>query len=135
MIKLTRLPGGGMDVALDDGTDPVGAVATVVYALLYTDQRAPLSREPDHFAARGWWADPEAGSGLWHVRRQGLSEAARAEAVAMVRDALTREPALTGLSVDVVPAQAAQAEGSVSLLQLRITGQHNEREFFLNLSL
>lgn len=132
MIKLTRMPGGAIDVALDDSADPAGTVATVLYALLYTDQRAPLAREPDHFAARGWWADPQAGSGLWHVRRQGLSDAAKAETLAMVRDALAREPALTDLSVTYAPDDAG---GNISWMQVRIAGKHNEREFLLNLSL
>lgn len=136
MIKLQVLPGGGFGVALDDSADPAGAVATVVYALLLTDARAPEAREADSFAARGWWAKPDAGSGLWHVRRQGLSAAARLETVRMIEAALVREPALTGVQVlDATGGAVEAAPGSVSGMQVSVSGQHNGREFLIDLAL
>jgi phage gp46-like protein len=130
MIKLIRLPGGGFDVALDDTADPAGAVATVVYAALLTDARAPSAREADGFAASGWWARPTAGTGLWHVRRQGLDDAARLETVRMVREALAREPSLVNVQVT-----NTTAPGSVSELRLGVSGQHNGITFLMDVTL
>jgi phage gp46-like protein len=130
MIKLIRLPGGGFDVALDDTADPAGAVATVVYAALLTDARAPEAREADGFAASGWWARPTAGTGLWHVRRQGLGDAARLETVRMVQQALERQPALTGVQVT-----DESAPGSVSELRLGVSGKHNGVTFLMDVTL
>lgn len=130
MIKLVRLPGGGFDVALDDPAEPLGAVATLVYAALLTDARAPESREADGFAARGWWARPTAGTGLWHVRRQGLGDAARLETVRMVQQALERDPALTGVQVT-----GEATPGSVSGLRIGVSGQHNGVSFLMDVTL
>jgi len=130
MIKLKRLPHGGFDVDLADSQDAEATVATVVYALLLTDQRAPAEREPDAFARRGWWVDPEAGSGLWHVRRQALDGAARDETLRMVLERLLQEPSLAGVTVDDV-----SPPGSVSDLQMAISGQHNGRQFLMNVTL
>ncbi len=131
MIHLQRLPGGGFDIGVSDAVDGEHqAVATVLYALLYTDQRAPEGREADGFAARGWWHDPQAGSGLWHVRRQGLTDAARRETVDMITDALSKEPALTNVEVaDLSPQR------SDSRMDVRITGLHNGRQFLIDLPL
>lgn len=130
MIKLIRLPGGGFDVALDDPADPAGAVATVVYAALLTDARAPEAREADGFAARGWWARPTAGTGLWHVRRQGLNDAARLETVRMVEQALAREPSLTEVQVT-----DTTGPGSVSEVRLSVAGKHNGLQFLMDVAL
>lgn len=130
MIKLIRLPGGGFDVALDDPADPAGAVATVVYAALLTDARAPETREADGFAARGWWARPTAGTGLWHVRRQALGDAARLETVRMVQQALAREPSLTAVQV-----ADATGPGNVSVVSLSVSGQHNGHQFLIDVTL
>jgi phage gp46-like protein len=130
MIKLIRLPGGGFDVALDDTADSAGAVATVVYAALLTDARAPEAREPDGLAARGWWARPTAGTGLWHVRRQPLGDAARLETVRMVEQALAREPSLAGVQV-----LDTTEPGSVSGVSLSVSGQHNGRQFLMDVAL
>jgi phage gp46-like protein len=130
MIKLVRLPGGGFDVALDDPSDPAGAVATVVYAVLLTDARAPAAREADGFLARGWWARPTAGTGLWHVRRQALGDDARLETVRMVQEALSGEPSLSDVQVEDVTGL-----GSVSEVHLSVTGQHNGRAFLINVTL
>lgn len=130
MIKLTVLPGGGLDLALDDASDPSGAAATVVYALLLTDARAPTEREPDAFVAGGWWARPTAGSGLWHVRRQGLGDAARLETLRTIEQALAREPTLANVQVTDV-----SGSGNISAMLVSIEGQHNGREFLIDLSL
>ncbi len=130
MIKLIRLPGGGFDVALDDPADPAGAAATVVYAALLTDARAPETREVDGFAARGWWSRPTAGTGLWHVRRQPLGDPARLETVRMVQQALAREPSLTGVQV-----VDATEPGNVSAVSLSVSGQHNGRRFLIDVTL
>ncbi len=130
MIKLIRLPGGGFDVALDDTTDPAGAVATVVYTALLTDARAPEAREADGFAARGWWARPTAGTGLWHVRRQALDNSARIETVRMVQQALDREPSLTGVEVT-----DTTDPGSVSEVRLSVAGKHNGHQFLIDVAL
>ena len=130
MIKLIRLPGGGFDVALDDTTDPAGAVATVVYAALLTDARAPEARETDGFVARGWWARPTAGTGLWHARRQALGDSARTETVRMVQQALDREPSLTDVGVTDIADP-----GSVSGVRLSVTGKHNGRQFLIDVAL
>ena len=137
MIKLVLLPGGGFDVALDDSNEPTGAVATVIYALLLTDARAPVEREADAFAAGGWWARPEAGSGLWHTRRQALSAAARTESVRIVQQALGRDAAFSGVTVEDVsdPSGPGAGGGNVSTLQLRVGGKHNGRQFLIDLSL
>lgn len=132
MIKLIRLPGGSFDVALEEAGDSASAAATVVYAVLMTDARAPVSREADGFVARGWWVRTEAGSGLWHVRRQGLGDAARLETVRMVQQALAREPSLS--EVQVVEA-TGDVEGSVSEMRLSVAGKHNGREFLIDVSL
>lgn len=129
MIKLIRLPGGGFDVAMDEGDD-ASAVATVVYALLYTDQRAPNMREGDDFAKRGWWRDPQAGSGLWHVRRQALDAGARAETVQIITQVLQA----SGQLLDVSVADASPP-GSVSQMDVQIGGQHNGRSFLLTITL
>ncbi|MCK9635963.1 MAG: phage GP46 family protein [Methylobacter tundripaludum] len=131
MLKLVQIDNGVFDLVFDDPAlnDADAAVATLVYAALFTDAEAPVDREPDRFARRGWWADPQAGSGLWHVRRQPLGSSARREALAMVQSALmSHSPALAEVSVieRVVPT------GNVSSVFLEITGLHNGRKFILS---
>jgi len=132
MLKLVQTDWGRFDLAFDDSAldDPDSAVATLVYAVLFTDAEAPSSREPDAYHRRGWWADPDAGSPLWHVRRQPLSSAARREALDSVRTALTlRAPALTG--IDVQETSAAEPAGNISSVSLEVTGFHNGRKFIV----
>ena len=134
MIQLTQTDWGQFDLAWGDGTDVDAAVATLVYAVLFTDAEAPAAREPDRFDRRGWWADPQAGSGLWHVRRQPLHSAARGEAIDMVRTALQAHgPALQNVHVE--EAANVDAAGNVSGLHLVITGTHNEWQFVINVPL
>lgn len=133
MLKLLQIDNGVFDLAFDDPADgdADAAVATLVYAVLFTDAEAPEARVPDGYERRGWWADPQAGSGIWHVRRQPLGSAARREALDMVRTALqTRAPGLTDISVsEIAPA------GNVSSVFLTIAGKHNGRQFTVRTAL
>lgn len=136
MLKLVQTDWGVFDLAFDDpaADDAAAAVATVVYAILFSDAEAPESREADVYRRSGWWADPAAGTGLWHVRRQALSAAARAETLAMVRQALqSTAPALTDVTVEDVSANAAA--GSVSSMVLAVAGNHNGRQFLVRVPL
>lgn len=133
MLNLVQTDWGVFDLAFDDPAlnDADAAVATLVYAVLFTDAEAPTARVPDGYERRGWWANPQAGSGLWHVRRQPLGSAARREALDMVRRALTlHAPGLTGIEVSDITAS-----GNVSSVLLAISGQHNGRKFALRISL
>lgn len=132
MLKLVQTDWGRFDLALDDPAqdDAEAAAATLVYAVLYTDAEAPAGRVDDGFDRRGWWADPQAGSGLWHVRRQPLNSAARREALDMVRTALTtRSPALSSIEVQEVTQD--DPAGNVSSVSLEVTGFHNGRKFIV----
>lgn len=140
MLLLTRIEGGGFDLAADTSRDEASAdnaaAATVVYAALYTDAKAPADVVADAFAARGWWADPAAGTGLWYVRWRALDDKARTEALRMVEQALaTRAPALAGVTVGVVEDTSDQGAGNVSRVSLEVTGQHNGRAFLVSISL
>lgn len=131
MLQLVQTDWGCFDLAPAGPDDE--AVATLVYAVLFTDAEAPAHREPDAYLRRGWWADPAAGSGLWHVRRQALSAAARREALAMVRTALAmRAPALTDI---VVSERVLGGEGSVSRIEMEVSGTHNGRQFTMRVPL
>lgn len=133
MLKLVQTDWGQFDLAFDSEADADAAVATVIYAALFTDAEAPARRVPEQFDRRGWYADPEAGSGLWYVRRQPLHSAARGEAVAMVRQALVmRAPGLTDVAVTELVSEGA---GSVSSVVLDISGSHNGRRFLIKVPL
>jgi phage gp46-like protein len=136
MLKLIQTAPCEFDLAPDDpiNDDANAAAATVVYAILFTDQEAPARRVPDRWGRRGWYKDPQAGSGLWHVRRQPLSPAARQEAVALVERALGKAAsALRDVAVrEVIPNDPA---GSISRVSLEITGAHNGRAFLVRVSL
>lgn len=132
MLKLVQTDWGKFDLATDDPAldDADAAAATLVFGVLYTDAEAPASRVDDLYDRRGWYADPQAGSGLWHVRRQPLNSNARAEALNMVRVALTtRAPALTGIEVSEV-TQTGSA-GNISGVFIQVTGFHNGRKFLV----
>ena len=132
MLKLVQIDNGVFDLVYDDTLIVEGedaAIQTLVYAVLFTDQEAPERRVPDRYERRGWWADPAAGTGIWHVRRQGLSDAARREALSMVEQALL-DHGLTEVSV----SEQAVA-GSVSSLFMQISGLHNGRQFNLSVPL
>ncbi|MDR0703039.1 MAG: phage GP46 family protein [Azoarcus sp.] len=130
MLKLTQTDWGQFDVAFDDpaAEDENAATATLIYAALFTDREAPASRVPERYDRRGWYADPWMGSGLWHVRRQALTDAARRETLAHVEQALARAaPALSNIAVSLDPATTAA--GNVSRVSVVITGSHNGRNF------
>jgi len=135
MLKLVQVDNGVFDLMFDDPTmndaDADAAVATLVYAVLFTDAEAPDARVADSYERRGWWANPQAGSGLWHVRRQPLGSAARREALDLVRTALqSHAPGLTGIEVsDVTPP------GNVSSVMLALAGLHNGRQFAIRIPL
>lgn len=130
MLGLIQMAPGAFDLVFDDGSDDM-AVATLVYAALCTDVRAPAGRVAAPLDQRGWWADPAVGSGLWYVRRQPLGSAARHEALAMVNAALaSRAPALIDVVVTGLPAA-----GNVSGVFLQVTGFHNGRKFLVDIPL
>jgi phage gp46-like protein len=117
MLRLIQTAPCQFDLAPDGAAagEPAAAAETLVYAILFTDAEAPRRRVADAWDQRGWYKSPQAGTGLWHVRRQPLTEAARREAVAMVSRALARAaPAISGLDVkEVVPASPADGVSSV----------------------
>ncbi|MDD2722237.1 MAG: phage GP46 family protein [Gallionella sp.] len=132
MLKLVQMDNGVFDLAFDDPAlnDDAAAVETLVYAVLFSDAEAPVARVADRYDRRGWWAAPQAGSGLWHVRRQPLGSAARRETLTIIRDALTRH----GLS-QVQITETSPVAGSVSSVLLNITGLHNGRQFVVSVPL
>jgi hypothetical protein len=132
MLKLIQTDWGQFELAFDDPAldDAEAAVATLIYGVLYTDAEAPASRVDDSFDRRGWYADPQAGTGLWHVRRQPLNSDARREALAMVRTALTvQAPALTDVAIQEVTLP--EPAGNISSVFLEVTGFHNGRKFIV----
>lgn len=132
MLKLVQIDNGVFDLAFDDPvlSDEAAAAETLVYAVLFSDAEAPVSREPDRFNRRGWIDDPAAGSGLWHVRRQPLGSAARRETLAMIESALTSH-GLTSVQV----SEVGGAAGNVSSVALQVSGQHNGRQFLVKVGL
>ncbi|MBI5919024.1 MAG: phage GP46 family protein [Nitrosomonadales bacterium] len=132
MLKLVQTDNGVFDLAFDAPalTDDFSAVETLVYAAIFTDAEAPISREPNRYERRGWWAAPAKGSALWHVRRQPLGSAARLETLAMIADALTAH-GLTQVKV----TELTGSEGNVSSVYIQATGLHNGRQFIVKVPL
>ena len=132
MLKLVQTDNGVFDLQFDDSAlaDDNAAIQTLVFAVLFTDQEAPENRVSDRYERRGWWANPQAGTGIWHVRRQPLSQSARREAIFMVQQALLEH----GL-IDVVVAEDPLVAGNVSGVFLRISGLHNGRTFNMSVPL
>lgn len=126
MLRLVQIDNGQFDLTFADPamTDNIDEVETIIYVALFTDQEAPDDRVTDEYDRRGWWADPSAGSGLWYVRRQALSDDARAEALDMVRRTL--EKRATGLSDIVVTINSVADPNN---LYLTITGTYKARKF------
>jgi hypothetical protein len=130
MLKLVQIEPGVFELAFDDPdlADDDAAAATLVYGVLCVDAEAPPEREPNRYERRGWMEEPAKGSGLWHVRRQPLGSAARAETLAMIADALAKvSPALTGIKVTEVTPSA----GNVSSVFVQVEGFHNGRKFIV----
>ena len=135
MLKLIQTDWGDFDLALETETDEPTkeSLETLIYAVLFTDQEAPKNRA-EAYDRRGWYADPQAGSGIWHVRRQPLNSAARAEALATVRRAIKAKlPAVENISVteEVVNETQNNPAGNVSRVSLVIAGEHNGRKFLI----
>ena len=130
MLKLIQTGWCAFDLAASATTNDETAAATLVIARLFTDQEAPARRVPEKWDRRGWYKAPQAGSGLWHGRRQPLNDAARREAIAMIERAL-KVPALTNIATREITVTA----GNVSRLQLEITGVHNGRKFLTRVPL
>lgn len=136
MLKLVQIDNGVFDLAFDDPAlaDEDAKAATLIYAALFTDQEAPEEKVPDRYERRGYWDDAQAGTGLWYVRRQALSGAARSEALGMVRDALTKHaPALKDVVVQEI--EHPGSSGSVSSVFMSITGSHNGEKFLVEIPL
>lgn len=110
MLKLVQIDNGQFDLAYNDPVllDDMAALEAHVYTVLFSDAEAPIARVQDRYERRGWWANPQEGSGLWHLRRQPLSVAARSETLAMIKAAVLRfGPGLTAVEVTEVPSSAA----------------------------
>jgi phage gp46-like protein len=135
MLKLVQTDNGIFDLAFREATDSEDVdVATLIYAVIFTDSKAPEAAEADAFNQRGWWANPLAGTGLWWIRRKPLTDEIRRDAENMIRDALLAH--IPGLaSVVVNPVISAQASGNVSRVMLNVTGQHNGHEFIVTVPL
>lgn len=129
MLKLIQTDNAVFDLVFDDAMNDDAAIQTLVYTVLFTDAEAPDRRVVDRYERRGWWADPAAGTGLWHVRRQALTDAARREALSMVEQALLAH-GVTSVSVTEHPVA-----GSVSSLFMDIRGVHNGRTFIMSVPL
>ncbi|MEQ1667125.1 MAG: phage GP46 family protein [Sulfuriferula sp.] len=132
MLKLVQTQNGLFDLAVDDLTQQsdVSAVESLIYAVLFVDAEAPPARVADRYERRGWWANPSAGSGLWHVRRQPLGSAARRETLAMISAALVK----CGLQ-SVQVTELAGSAGHVSRVSLQMSGLHNGRQFLVKVPL
>ena len=132
MLRLIQTAPCEFDLAIDDGEDD-GGVETLVYALLFTDQQAPARRVPAQWDRRGWYKAPQAGSALWHLRRQPLTDDARREVASIVTRALSRAPALRDITV--TNERASDPAGNVSSVFIGISGVHNGRAFMLRIPL
>lgn len=131
MLKLIQYEWGQFDIALVTPTEDAlnAEIKTIVYAALFTDQRAAEGRVEDPFDQRGWFYDPARGSGLWYVRRQALSQGARVETANMVRRAIEQ---MDGMTEVVVDQAAASALGNISRVELEIGGRYHGRRFVVS---
>ena len=133
MLRLVQTAPCEFDLAADHGDDDLAAVETLVYALLFTDQQAPARRVPTQWDRRGWYKSPQAGSALWHVRRQPLTDDARREVVSIITRTLSRAPALQDIAV--TDERTSAPSGNVSSVFFGISGMHNGRKFMLRIAL
>ncbi|MGV3581915.1 MAG: phage GP46 family protein [Methylophilus sp.] len=131
MIKLIQTKYGQFDLAMQDEATPVAlqVAKTIVYATLFTDQRAANGRVADPLDQRGWWYDPAMGVGIWYVRRQALSAAARRETIVMIDTALRDYEGM----FDVVVTDLSSA-GNVSSVEIDITGSYYGTQFHVVIS-
>ena len=140
MLKLIQTDWGVFDLAPNDPAldDFVADITSLIYASLFTDAEAPDSLVSDPYDRRGWWADSGAGSGLWYVRRQGLSTAARNECITIIKRTLAaHDEALQNIQVETLPlnTSAIPIAGNSSSVTLLITGLHNGQKFIVRASL
>jgi len=136
MLKLVQTDWGQFDLDVIDAADDTAQAEaeTIIYAALCTDAEAPARRVPDAYDRRGWWADPPAGSGIWYLRRQPLTDTARREGIDMVETALkARAPGLVTESVEVAPG--ISPAGTVSSLVLAIAGTYADRKVLIQIPL
>lgn len=119
MLKLVQTEYSHFDLAMIEASEDAGKsrAKTAVYAALFTDQLAPADRIDDGENRRGWWYDESLGTGLWYVRRQALTDAAKRETIRMIRESLINTEGMTGIEVTELSAQR-----NVSLLVLDIRG-------------
>lgn len=116
MLYIKQDNSGNFDLVLNTENTEFSAVQTLIYTALFTDAVAPDHRIDSRYDRRGWWGSDTVGSGIWHVRRQALSSAARREAIEDIRVTLNRLQALADIEVtDSNP-------GSISALTLNISG-------------
>lgn len=128
MLNLVQTNWGVFDLTIADPEDVDGVVATLVFAVIFTDAEGPSDRVGDAWSRRGWWADESAGTGVWHVRRQPLTDSARAEAANMIKSALLAKSGAFG-ALDVTITQSTAPDGNISSLVLAVSGEHNGRKF------
>ncbi|GEM_PF-1081179 len=136
MLKIIATADGQFDLAYETKDDDIKKVRllTIIYTTLFTDQRAPEGRVDDQLDQRGWWFDPQLGTGLWYVRRQALSDAARLETLNMVAHALEeQDPLLTDVHViEVLPQTYDDRLRNVSRVVLDIAGLYDGIRFELS---
>lgn len=125
MLRLIQTAPGTFDLAYSTLDTTNDALQTIIYAALFTDQLAISGRVDDPYDQRGWYFDPQAGSGWWYVRRQALSDNARRDALNMAKNALeSASDLLTNIEVTEV-----QEAGNISRVVLQITGLYDGRAF------
>ena len=128
MLKLLQTSLGRFDLAFGEPAkqDRLAKAATIVYASIFTDAEAPLSRvDRDAYDRRGYYADPKAGSGCWHVRRQVLTRNARIEAISEVKRALQRhQSGLSDISVAEASGSARNPTGVVLDISAAYAGEN-----------
>ena len=128
MLKLLQTSLGRFDLAFDDPAkqDRLATAATIVYTSIFTDAEAPLSRvDGDAYERRGYYADPKAGSGCWHVRRQVLTRNARIESISEVKRALQRDhDGLSYISVSEASGSARNPTGVILDISAAYAGEN-----------
>lgn len=121
MLQIIQTAYGHFELAPISSTEnkALAIAKSVVLTNLLTDQQAPADRVHDEFDRRGWWYDLTKGTGIWYVRRQALTDAARRETLRMIREGLKNEPGMA----DVIVTDVSQ-QGNVSSLEVDIRGTY-----------
>lgn len=134
MLKLVQTDYGQFDLALIQPDDDAWetALRTLILATIFTDQLAPAGRVTDPYDQRGWWFDPQKGTGFWYLRRQPLSQAARRETVNMMLTALSKRPELSEITVSEIESQSHDERlRNVSHVAVQVHGLYDKRKFRL----